>query len=446
VTGSRREAQRAAASLGQALSSRDLGRADELLSDDLALDGVGSLADLFGPGRDSSRLLELERRDGWWAVDYELGADLCSIRFELSEEAPSRIERLRVDHLGPPGWSWAAIEAPLRSLDHPEPVLPARVALAVHERLATVVDARRLVGLAAAVTHAGQVAHTSRFGVAACQGFVPLEPLTRWRAGSLTKVLTALVALDLTDKGILDLDQPIADGLPETTFVGIEGPPPPRVRELLSHTAGVGPSHPSWHAPGVEPHRGGVITATDAAGRHLYSNLGYDLLAEIMEAATGRTYDELISALLARLGMRHSTVDVDPPPTPSIAVGHQRSGDWVAPAPATRVASAAAGGLVTTIDDLAQLSTQLSRPGSALLAATRTHRVPVPSGHQSVGITISRPRHDEILWHAGAVPGTTSWIGSIPAAELSLVLLTNMTTAPLTEDGFDLLNLAAENL
>jgi len=94
---------------------------------------------------------------------------------------------------------------------------------------------------------------------------------------SVTKPATALAVLVAAEEGTLDLDQPA-------------GPPGSTVRHLLAHASGLGPGP----GPPVEP----------PGKRRIYSNAGYNCLADLIEAASGMPFAEYLAAgVLEPLGM-----------------------------------------------------------------------------------------------------------------------------------------------
>jgi CubicO group peptidase (beta-lactamase class C family) len=130
--------------------------------------------------------------------------------------------------------------------------------------------ARWPVGSAAvAVLHivdgARSEATGARVEVAASIG--PLDTVFAW--ASVTKLLVALSALVAVEEGTLDLDDPA-------------GPPGSTVRHLLAH------------ASGLEPDSRRTLTAPGR--RRIYSNAGFEVLAETLTQRAGMAFDEYMSA------------------------------------------------------------------------------------------------------------------------------------------------------
>ncbi|MEZ0091678.1 serine hydrolase domain-containing protein [Streptacidiphilus sp. EB129] len=100
---------------------------------------------------------------------------------------------------------------------------------------------------------------------------------------SVTKPLSAYAALVAVEEGALELDEPA-------------GPEGSTVRHLLAHTSGLA----------FDEHR---VTAAPGT-RRLYSNAGFDVLAETVEKATGIPFPQYAAeAVFAPLGMDDTRLD-----------------------------------------------------------------------------------------------------------------------------------------
>ncbi|MBO1418992.1 serine hydrolase, partial [Streptomyces sp. FH025] len=117
--------------------------------------------------------------------------------------------------------------------------------------------------------------------------------------GSLTKPYTAALVLLLADDGDLDLDDPVADHLPE-----LRGMPEVTIRQLLSHTGGL-PTGPDSDAA-ARTTAARYLSAVCAAGQELfppgadfsYSNAGYVAAGRLVETVTGMPWHEAVRTLL----------------------------------------------------------------------------------------------------------------------------------------------------
>ncbi|WP_327304298.1 serine hydrolase domain-containing protein [Streptomyces sp. NBC_01298] len=141
----------------------------------------------------------------------------------------------------------------------------------------------------------------------------------RFRAGSVTKVFTSAVVLQLAAEGRLDLDGPVRRYLPGTVP---EAYGAVTVRQLLNHTSGI----PAADGPGDSfeaqwEHRFDVTDPhdqiADAAAKspefapgtaQHYLNINYTVLGALIEKVTGGTYEKAVAArVLKPLGLRDTS-------------------------------------------------------------------------------------------------------------------------------------------
>ncbi|WP_194892233.1 serine hydrolase domain-containing protein [Catenulispora pinisilvae] len=127
---------------------------------------------------------------------------------------------------------------------------------------------------------------------------VPFTADTAVPLGSLTKPFTAALVLLLADDGDLDLDDSVAEYLPEFRDV-----PAVTVRQLLSHTGGLPTGPDSDTAARTTPARylSSVCTAGDLLFEpgtdFSYSNAGFVAAGRLVEAVTGMPWYEAMEAL-----------------------------------------------------------------------------------------------------------------------------------------------------
>jgi CubicO group peptidase (beta-lactamase class C family) len=140
------------------------------------------------------------------------------------------------------------------------------------------------------------------------RGTNPPDSASRFRIGSVTKVFVALAALDLARKGRLDLDARVS-----LYVFGFRAEPRSRsesikVRHLLEHTSGL----PRGEQLGlVDFGEDSLVAATsglrlifDPGTDYSYSNLGYDLLGNVLAKAAGMdARDYIRDSILLPMGL-----------------------------------------------------------------------------------------------------------------------------------------------
>lgn len=160
---------------------------------------------------------------------------------------------------------------------------------------------------------------------------IPAREDTPFPWFSATKLFTATATMRLVERGAIELDAPVSAYLPSVTLER-EGRHA-TVRDLLSHTAGLANPIPiRWahlageRGPGLDALSERVVGARPAlrsvpGARFAYSNLGYLLLGQIVERATGQPFEEHVAEqVLQPLGCGASGFELPA----GAAIGHQR--------------------------------------------------------------------------------------------------------------------------
>ncbi len=160
------------------------------------------------------------------------------------------------------------------------------------------------------------------YGWASRRWAVPVTLATRFDTASITKLFTAVAALQLVDEKRLGLDMPIVDVV---DLAGSTISPAVTVRHLLTHTSGIADdadeeAGEDYEALWVDKPCYSVIQTRDwlpqFAGKPAlfppgtgcrYCNVGYILVGLAIEAVTGTSYrDHVRGAVFTRAGMAAS--------------------------------------------------------------------------------------------------------------------------------------------
>jgi CubicO group peptidase (beta-lactamase class C family) len=211
---------------------------------------------------------------------------------------------------------------------------PAEPGVAV-DRLLSSHDTETAPGAAVIVIRDGIVLKKGGYGMADLERGVPIDTDTAFRLASVSKQFTAMAIMMLAEEGRLAYDDPVARFLPELSRFGDHL----SIRHLLTHTGGL----PDYYdvmvgISGVErPRTRHALAVLSVWGeplfspgeRYEYSNPGYEVLALIVERASGRTYAEFLEGrIFAPLGMASSVVfDERSPRIAKRAYGYRKEGD-----------------------------------------------------------------------------------------------------------------------
>jgi CubicO group peptidase (beta-lactamase class C family) len=190
-------------------------------------------------------------------------------------------------------------------------------------------------GVSVIVVRDGDVVYDESFGVAGPTGR-PASSDSSYRWWSITKIVTAIAILQLEERGALELDDPVSDHLPFVDLRGPAGSPAVTIRHLLSHSSGLpdaGIEILGWiHYQGEPlPDQTALITRllprystleTVPGTEGQYTNIGYMVLAAIVERASGQAYADYVSdRILTPLGMS-DTGFVEPTSAPAAVASH----------------------------------------------------------------------------------------------------------------------------
>jgi CubicO group peptidase (beta-lactamase class C family) len=220
---------------------------------------------------------------------------------------------------------------------------PSRLAR-VDKHLAAYVDDGRLAGWELALTRGDEVAHVATYGWRDREADIQVDGNTLWRIASMTKPITAVVAMSLWEEGLFDLTDPISKWLPAYSDVrvyesGSAAEPrtvparePIRVWHLLSHSSGLSAGFIRAHVVD-ELYRNAGFDLGAPAGATLASCVddwarlplrfepgtawGYgvstDVLGRLIEIWTGQRLDQAVAArLTVPLGMNDTVWHADP--------------------------------------------------------------------------------------------------------------------------------------
>ncbi|QOU02731.1 beta-lactamase family protein [Pseudomonas fluorescens] len=174
-------------------------------------------------------------------------------------------------------------------------------------------------GLSIALVNGQELIWAHGFGLADKARGVPVTPNTAFRAGAISKLLTATAALQLVEQQRLELDAPIQHTLREfyvrSRFHSDQAAADRDItlRRLLSHQSGLPSEHlrdlRSSFAMSQMPMRvSGVWLSSPPGSQVAYSNLGYALVGAAIERSTGKDFEtQLQTSLLKPLRMSQSS-------------------------------------------------------------------------------------------------------------------------------------------
>jgi CubicO group peptidase (beta-lactamase class C family) len=290
--------------------------------------------------------------------------------------------------------------------------------------------AHGIPGLSVAVVRDGCVVLARGFGVADVERGVAATEDTPYNIASVSKPVSAVVALRLAERGVVDLDRPLSAYRGWDEFCGAmldEGPRvffadyacrarPLTLRDLLS-----------MRANGVD------------APRFLYNPISFSWASRPIAESAGRPFSTLVAEeVLGPAGMtRSARINRNLPLRDDLArdlappYHVDSAGAFVRSPPPPPQGDGAAGGVVSTVADLARFD--LALDGGRLLSAEsmaemwRPGRTPagaeMPYG---IGWYVQRIDGRRVVWHSGWWERAYSALYlKLPDERLTLILLAN---------------------
>ncbi|MEU5692151.1 serine hydrolase domain-containing protein [Actinosynnema sp. NPDC020468] len=266
---------------------------------------------------------------------------------------------------------------------------------------------------------------------------VGLTPDTPVPIGSITKTFTAAVAMALVSDGDLELDEPLAEHLPE---VGDDL----TLRHLLSHTGGL-PSDPEdVRATSLRRYVRDAVRSLDQLHRpgdgFSYSNIGYVLVGHLIELATGMTWADAVDSILLRpLGSR-GRFTVGAAADDAIATGHAvnpTTGRVVPVRQSLSVVDAPAGALAASARDLVAFGAVLAGAPPHLVAPAelKLMRTPAPGAEPfgmadgwGLGLALFDGEGSTWVGHDGTADGTSCHLRIDPDDGTVVALTTTGST------------------
>jgi CubicO group peptidase (beta-lactamase class C family) len=317
------------------------------------------------------------------------------------------------------------------------------------ERLALLADKHGVPGASLAILQDGETA-VAAHGVLNIRTGAPATPDALFQIGSITKVWTATIVMQLVDEGKLELDEPVVTYLPEFKVADAGVTAQVTTRHLLAHTSGIDGDLFLDTGRGDDCVEKYVAAMADLGQNHplgatmSYCNSGYIVLGRLIEVLTGEVWDvALKKRLFDPLGLTTAGT------LPEEALLHAAAAGHVTPPGAELMVTPVWGifrscgpaGLIhSTARDVIEFAklhladgvtadgTRVLSPESARLM--REPQVEVPDrwtlgSHWGLGWIIMTWDGREVYGHDGNTLGQAAFLRIVPDAGIAIALLTN---------------------
>jgi CubicO group peptidase (beta-lactamase class C family) len=206
----------------------------------------------------------------------------------------------------------------------PAPVKPERMARGdyayvkeyVSWLIAGEMKQHKVTGLSIALVDDQRVVWAQGFGYADKQRNIPADPDTVYRLGSISKLFTAMAAMQLAEQGRMDIDRPLADYLPgfsiRSSFAPLAAITP---RNIMTHHSGLPVDYLKgmWSRKPVpfadlKKQIRDQYVASPPGQVFAYSNIGMTLLGDAVSQVGGEEFSAYVNRqLFVPLGMSRSS-------------------------------------------------------------------------------------------------------------------------------------------
>jgi len=283
------------------------------------------------------------------------------------------------------------------------------------------------------VADADKVIYRKSFGSANFEWQIPNLPDTKFRVGSITKSFTAILILQLAERGKLDLDGKITDYLPNFSK---EFGDKVSIRQLLTHTSGL----PDYNnvpfffrqvqsgllsKEDILKRIGGYDLLFEPGAKFNYSNDGYRILGAIIEKITGKPFQTALQEnILNPAGMNNTGYASRNEILEKRASGYGKTLAGLENAPFYEASPAS--GMFSTIDDL-YLWQQALEQDKLLSAKSIELMWSISPNGNAYGWHVSHSAENGLkLMSEGAVFGFFARFVRLPQRKQTIILLTNV--------------------
>lgn len=249
---------------------------------------------------------------------------------------------------------------------------------------------------------------------------------TEFRVGSLTKMFTSTVILQLAAESKLSLADPVSKYVP-----GFANGKKIQLIHLLSHTSGIKGHTESPEPQTLEQSVARFKTETPAfqpGAQFEYNNFNYILLSYIAQKVTGIPYPQLVKErVLDKAGMTHSGLDKTDRKSEQKALGYVTNPETAAwqEANAGNVALASgAGALYSTVEDLYRWSQAVAKK-TVLPETTLAKAMKPVLNNYGLGWMTSKDNGHVQVGHTGSIPGFIANFMRFPQEDVTIVFLSN---------------------
>ncbi len=307
----------------------------------------------------------------------------------------------------------------------------------IAQRLQAAIDKHTIPGLSCAVMKKGKLVFSEGYGFADLENDVPATAATVYRLASISKPVTAVLIMQLAERGELDLDADVSTLVPEWP----KKQWPVTCRQLLAHLGGVR-HYKRFEGESTRRYRDQVLALKrfsadpllhEPGTEYTYSTFGFNLLAAVVETRHQLTFGEAVRELIA--GPAHAPTLQDDDQRRLIkwrAQGYVLRG--------TRLQNSklmdssyklGGGGLCASAPDLARfaqalMDNRLLGPDTRKAMWTEQHTTAGKPVGYALGFGVRQVRGKRVVQHGGAQSRVSTMLCMLPDEQVAVVIMANL--------------------
>ncbi|HET9745253.1 MAG TPA: serine hydrolase domain-containing protein [Chitinophagaceae bacterium] len=269
----------------------------------------------------------------------------------------------------------------------------------------------------------------------------PLTVANRFRIGSITKMFTAAMILQLVEEGKLKLTDTLDKFFPQVPNANKI-----TILQILSHRSGIPNVSREQNAQGnvnttpmtKEEHLAIIVKASpDFAPdtKSLYSNSGYFLLGLIIEKLTGKSYDAALQEkIVTKIGLKDTytaTGNIDVNKNECLTYFMIPGGDWKQVRETHPSILFSAGAIVSTPNDLAKFIQALF--DGLIVTKQNLEQMKTMRDGEGVGMVTFAFAGKTFYGHTGGADNYGAWLAYLPEEKLAVAYTTNAKVYPVKD-------------
>ena len=286
-------------------------------------------------------------------------------------------------------------------------------------------------GIALAVTSKNEIIYLKGYGTAG-RGRA-MEPQTPMYIGSQSKSFTGLAIAQLIEQGLVNQGDPVQKHIPWFRVADEEASAKITVGHLLHHTSGLSEAgftvvlpENATNAEAVRALASAKLTEPIGA-KFQYFNMGYAVLAMIVQNVSGMTYEDYIQQnIFDPLDMTRTFTDPDIARKNGLSQGYSRIFGFTVPQRQPhRVYELSAGYIISTAEDMAHYAIAMNNEGMykgrRVLSSKGMDMLFAPVQGYGMGWFVE----SGVIYHGGANETFKTYVDIYPLRDMSIVLLIN---------------------